>query len=84
MNNYIFTCPPILLGLFFYKKGGLEIMSETKAHQRRFSLEDDFMNYDTDDLLFGAMYHLSTYHPDYRKLYLSRKSLLKKKQKNYL
>lgn len=38
-------------------------MSETKAHQRRFSLEDDFMNYDTDDLLFGAMYHLSTYHP---------------------
>jgi hypothetical protein len=55
-------------------------MSETKAHQRRFSLEDDFMNYDTDDLLFGAMYHLSTYHPDYRKLYLSRKSLLKNKK----
>lgn len=53
---------------------------DQKTHQRRFSLEDDFMNYDTDDLLFGAMYHLSTYHPDYKKLYLSKKNLQKNKK----
>lgn len=56
---------------------------EPKTHQRRFSLEDDFMKYDTDDLLFGAMYHLSTYHPEERKLYLSRKNLLKNKKVIY-
>ena len=57
-------------------------MSEqaTKSRQRRFSLEDDFMNYNTDDLLFGAMYHLSTYHPEEKKLYLSKKNLLKNKK----
>ena len=53
---------------------------EQKSHQRRFSLEDDFMNYDTDDLLFGIMYHLSTYHPEDKKLYLSKKSLAKNKK----
>ena len=52
---------------------------EQKPHQRRFSLEDDFMNYDTDDLLFGIMYHLSTYHPEDKKLYLSKKTLAKNK-----
>lgn len=41
------------------------------------------MKYDTDDLLFGAMYHLSTYHPEERKLYLSRKNLLKNKKVIY-
>lgn len=56
-------------------------MSEqTKPNRRRFSLEDDFMNYSTDDLLFGAMYHLSTYHPEEKKLYLSKKSLTKNKK----
>lgn len=53
-------------------------MSET--HKRRFSLEADFMNYSTDDLLFGAMYHLSTYHPNYQKLYLSKKNFQKNKK----
>jgi hypothetical protein len=56
-------------------------MSEqTKPNRRRFSLEDDFMNYSTDDLLFGAMYHLSTYHPEEKKLYLSKKNLAKNKK----
>lgn len=63
--------------------GGLELNKEPKTHQRRFSLEDDFMKYDTDDLLFGAMYHLSTYHPEEKKLYLSRKNLLKNKKVIY-
>ena len=59
-------------------------MSEQqKPHRRRFSLEDDFMNYSTDDLLFGAMYHLSTYHPEEKKLYLSKKSLTKNKKTIY-
>ena len=52
----------------------------TEARKRRFSLEDDFMNYSTDDLLFGAMYHLSTYHPGERKLYLSKKNFQKNKK----
>lgn len=38
------------------------------------------MNYSTDDLLFGAMYHLSTYHPEEKKLYLSKKNLAKNKK----
>lgn len=59
-------------------------MSEQqKPHRRRFSLEDDFMNYSTDDLLFGAMYHLSTYHPEEKKLYLSKKNLAKNKKTIY-
>lgn len=41
------------------------------------------MNYSTDDLLFGAMYHLSTYHPEEKKLYLSKKSLTKNKKTIY-
>lgn len=53
---------------------------QTKPNRRRFSLEDDFMNYSTDDLLFGAMYHLSTYHPEEKKLYLSKKNLTKNKK----
>jgi hypothetical protein len=53
------------------------------SNKRRFSLEGDFMNYNTDDLLFGAMYHLSTYHPVEKKLYLSKKNLLKNKKTIY-
>lgn len=47
-------------------------MTNEKDRTRRFSLEDIFMNYSTDDLLYGAMYHLATYHPKKEKLYLSR------------
>lgn len=56
---------------------------QQKTHKRRFSLEEDFMNYNTDDLLFGAMYHLSTYHPEEKKLYLSKKNLTKNKKTIY-
>lgn len=38
---------------------------------RRLSLEQDFMNYKVDDLLYGAMAHLATYHPIEKKLYLT-------------
>lgn len=34
-----------------------------KAVQRRFSLEDDFMNFKTNDLLYGFMRGLSTARP---------------------
>ena len=38
-------------------------MSEEKVIQRRFSLEDDFMNFKTNDLLYGFMRGLSTARP---------------------
>lgn len=41
------------------------------------------MNYSTDDLLFGAMYHLATYHPNYFKLYLSKKKLTANREAIY-
>lgn len=44
---------------------------------RRFSLEDDFMNYNSDDLLFGAMQYLATYHPEMHLLYLTKKKAKK-------
>lgn len=37
-----------------------------KEHTRRFSLEDDFMNYKTDDLLYGFMRSLSTARTSYK------------------
>lgn len=41
-------------------------MSDKKqAHTRLFSLGDDFMNYKTDDLLYGFMRSLSTARPIY-------------------
>lgn len=36
------------------------------------SLEEDFMNYSTDDLLYGMMYHLATYDPNTQELYLTK------------
>ena len=47
--------------------------------QRRISLEDDFMNYSTDDILFGVMYYLATFHPEEKKLYLTKKTFTKNK-----
>ena len=41
--------------------------------KRRFSLEEDFMSYNTDDLLYGYLYHLSTFHPVEKRLYLTMK-----------
>ena len=40
-----------------------------KPHQRRISLEANFMNYETNDLLYGLLYYYATYDGD--KLYLS-------------
>ena len=55
--------------------------------QRRFSLENDFMQYSTDDLLYGFMRSLSTARPIYKdgKLetwqeYLSKKEFAKSKK----
>jgi DNA-binding Lrp family transcriptional regulator len=44
---------------------------------RRFSLENDFMNYNSDDLLYGAMQYLATYHPEMHLLYLTKKNYKK-------
>lgn len=47
---------------------------------RRFSLEESFMDYDTDDLLYGALQYLATYHPELHMLYLTKKNYTKRKQ----
>ena len=48
--------------------------------KRRLSLEEDFMNYSIDDILFGAMYHLATYHPEKKIFYLTKKNFTKNKE----
>lgn len=50
---------------------------------RRFSLENDFMNYSIDDLLFGIMCHLATYHPKEERIYLTKQNLSKNRKVIY-
>lgn len=52
-------------------------------YTRRISLEKDFMNYSTDDLLYGAMAYLATYHPEEKKLYLTKKNYAKNRKNFY-
>ena len=61
-------------------------MEQENVVKRRFSLEEDFMNYKVDDLLFGFMRSLSTARPIYEngkivkwEEYLLKKELVKKK-----
>ena len=64
-------------------------MKPVVEHQRRFSLEEDFMNYKTDDLLYTFMRTLSTARPEEGKVnkegkpifkeYLPKKDFLKHK-----
>lgn len=59
-----------------------------ETHTRRFSLEEDFMNFNTDDLLYGFLRSLSTAEPLYEKgklngkyeEYLTKKDYLKNKR----
>lgn len=51
-----------------------------KEYTRRFSLEENFMNYDSNDLLYGALQYLATYHPELHLLYLTKKNYTKSKQ----
>lgn len=59
-----------------------DILLEEKVRKRRLSLEDNFMNYGVDDLLFGSMFYLATYHPGVKKLYLTKKNY-EKNRKNF-
>lgn len=75
MNNYIIeprqeTAEDILL-------------LKEKVRKRRLSLEDNFMNYGIDDLLFGSMQYLSTFHPGVGKLYLTKKNYAKNRKNFY-
>lgn len=54
-----------------------------KEKTRRMSLENDFMDYSTDDLLYGAMAYLATFHPEERKLYLTKKNYAKNRKNFY-
>lgn len=41
-------------------------------YTRRISLEDDFMNHETNDLLFAYMLSCATFHPIEKRLYLTK------------
>lgn len=51
--------------------------------KRRFSLEEDFMNYTIDDLLYGALQHLATYSSDNNLLYLTKAKMTKSRKALY-
>ena len=46
------------------------------SHTRRLSLEKDFMNRTSDDLIYGLMLCFATYNPNGKELYLSKKNFL--------
>lgn len=56
-----------------------ESNESSSTYKRRMSLENDFMNYNIDDMLFGAMYYLATYHPEEKILYLTKNNFTKRK-----
>ena len=60
-----------------------DIFLNSKVRKRRLSLEDKFMNYGIDDLLFGSMYYLATFHPEVGKLYLTKKNYAKNRKNFY-
>lgn len=48
--------------------------------ERRFSLENDFMNYNIDDLLLGYLQYLATFDVSKKRLYLWKKIYLKNRK----
>ena len=75
MNNYVMEPRQETVGDI--------LLLEEKVRKRRLSLEDNFMNYGIDDLLFGSMYYLATFHPEVRKLYLTKKNYAKNRKNFY-
>lgn len=75
MNNYVMEPRQ--------ETAGDVLLSEEKILKRRLSLENDFMNYGIDDLLFGSMYYLATFHPKVGKLYLTKKNYAKNRKNFY-
>ena len=47
-------------------------MEKSKEYTRRISLEEDFMNHKTNDLLYAYMLTCATFHPIEQKLYLTK------------
>lgn len=50
------------------------------SHTRRLSLEKDFMNRTSDDLIYGLMLCFATYNPNDKELYLSKKNFTKNRR----
>ena len=75
MNNYVMEPRQETVGDI--------LLLEEKVRKRRLSLEDNFMNYGIDDLLFGSMYYLATFHPEVGKLYLTKKNYAKNRKNFY-
>lgn len=46
---------------------------------RRFPLEDKFMNYKLNDVLYGYLQYIATYNPNSDKLYITADNLMKQK-----
>lgn len=59
----------------WYEGNGI-YLNETKdnGYTRRMSLEENFMHYSIDDLLFASMVYFATYDPITKRLYLSKKN----------
>lgn len=55
-------------------------MFEVKKN-RKFSLEDDFMNLETNDLLLGYIQHLATFMPEKEILYVPVEEVIKERKK---
>lgn len=54
--------------------------ASASAHTRRLSLEKDFMNRTSDDLIYGLMLCFATYNPNDKELYLSKKNFIKNRR----
>lgn len=51
-----------------------------EKYTRRLSLEEDFMKYNSDDLLYGALQYLATFHPVIKELYITKQNYAKHKK----
>lgn len=54
------------------------------AHKRRISLQKDFFDKQLDDALYGYLLSLTTWHPEEKVLYLTKKELRKKNTRESL
>lgn len=52
-------------------------------YTRKISTDEDFMWHNSDDLLYGALQYLSTFHPELGYLYITKTKLAKHKKELY-
>lgn len=52
-------------------------------YTRKISTDEDFMKYNSDDLLYGTLQYLSTFHPELGYLYITKAKITKNKKEIY-